>query len=604
MNLPATDQPDSERPAMNVAVAVSSRLIRTLVSQSLQKLGIAFSTIDKAVDIYSKVRDIHSNVLIMQLDMDGIDLAETCRLLRSSNETRNIFILALSTYFEAEREALDSGADGFINFPFDEDKLSTILEASQSRRKKILLVDDSRVIHEMIKGILKNESYELIHAYHGKQAIEMIPMIAPDLIITDVEMPEMSGYQLCSWVKNHPDYSRLPVIISSTLSQSFEIDKGFDAGADDYMVKPVDPDELINKLRTVLFNELKKQREHLLVIDDSKVMLSMVGNALENQGFRVSTSMRGDQGLRLAKTIKPALVITDCEMPGMNGRELARELRSIPEFKHLPIVMLTAREEKAEKAKARKAGVTEFVTKPFTGDKMLALVERLIVEARMQREREAMMSYMSDAAVKQASQRAHNGSNQAMTAYRDNAAVLFSDVCGFTGMSEKRSPELIISLLNSYFDEMVQTIKANGGIIDKFIGDAIMAVFYGKTPEENSLNAVKAGLEMIQKLEEINKLKPDPDDHVHIRIGVNSGEVIFGDLGSKSFRRDFTVIGDTVNTAQRLESNAPKDKVLISDSTYQLGKHRIEIEKSDTLKLKGKKIAIHCHVVCAINEAS
>jgi class 3 adenylate cyclase len=310
--------------------------------------------------------------------------------------------------------------------------------------------------------------------------------------------------------------------------------------------------------------------------------------------------MNGNEGFKLAQSFHPALVITDFEMPGMNGRELTRALRQEAAFKLLPIVMLTGREEQVEKTKARAAGVSEFVTKPFTSDKMLALVERLLAEARVRREREAMMSYMSDAAVKQAAERAKSGSTQTMTSYRDHAAVLFSDVCGFTEMSEKQTPEEIINLLNSYFDDMVTIIKSNGGIVDKFIGDAIMAIFYGKSPAENSYGASKAALEMIDKLKAINSQKQAHEESVHIRIGVHSGEVIFGDLGSKAFRRDFTVIGDTVNTAQRLESNAPKDHALVSDATYILIKDRILVERSETFKLKGKKVSIQCHVLKAL----
>jgi adenylate cyclase len=607
--MPPLDVSDSEqasapKPVITVALAATSRLVRTLVSQFLQKLQISFISIDKVSDVFSRVRSEQPKILLMQLDTGGIDIVQTNRLLRSLPETRNTYIVALSTNAEAEEEALNAGADGFLLFPFDEKRLSEILEASRIRRKRILLIDDSKVIHEYIKGILKNEPYDLLHAFSGQTGLDMITSSTPDLIITDVEMPGMTGYQVCSWVKNHETYSRLPVIISSTLGQGFEIDKGFDAGADDYLVKPVDADEFINKLRSVLFNELKKLREHIVVIDDSKVMLSLLCNALESQGFRVSTAMRGDEGLRLSKALKPALVVTDCEMPGMNGRDVARELRRVAEFKHLPIIMLTAREEKVEKAKARKAGVSEFVAKPFTADKMLALVERLIAEARMNREREAMMSYMSDAAIQQASDRAHQGSSQAMTAYSDHAAILFSDVCGFTTMSEKRSAEETIRLLNSYFDDMVGIIKSNSGTIDKFIGDAIMAVFYGKSPEENAFNAAKSGWQMIERLKAINAEKSKIDDHVHIRVGINSGEVIFGDLGSRISRRDFTVIGDNVNTAQRLESQAPKDHVLISDSTYVLVKDRVEIEKSEKLKLKGKETKILCHVLKQISYIS
>ncbi len=591
-----------ELSTLSVCVVATSKLIRTMVGQSFLKLGITPIQIDKPSEIINCVRTKHPHLLIIQYGMEShgterAEISEVIQKLRHHNETSTVYIVALSTSQEAEAASKKAGADSFIAFPFEVEQLSNLLEASISRRKKVLLVDDSRVIHQMIAGILTHENYELFHAYNGKQALEMIPKVSPDLVITDIEMPEMSGYEVCSWVKNHKDYSRLPVIISSTLSQSFEIDKGFDAGADDYMVKPVDADEMINKLRGFLYNEMKKQREHLLVVDDSKVMLSIVVNALENQGFRVSTATKGDEGLKLAQSLSPALVITDFEMPGMNGRELTRKLRQQDAFKLLPIVMLTGRDEQVEKTKARAAGVSEFVTKPFTADKMLALVERLLAEARVRREREAMISYMSDAAVKQAAERAKSGSTQMMTSYRDHAAVLFSDVCGFTEMSEKRTPEEIINLLNSYFDDMVTIIKSNGGIVDKFIGDAIMAVFYGKSPADNAYGAAKAALEMIDKLKAINSQKQEQEESVHIRIGVHSGELIFGDLGSKAFRRDFTVIGDTVNTAQRLESNAPKDHVLVSDATLLLIKDKVLVERSETLKLKGKKVSIQCHVL-------
>ena len=585
---------------MKVALVAASRLIKVCVAQALEQLAISMFTIDNTADVYTRVRAEHPDVLLLQMDLPGLDIAQISRLIKATAETRNTFIAVLSTTAEVEKEALDAGASGFILFPFAENALAQLIAGSKVGRKKILLADDAKVIHEYIKIILKDEPYDLFHAYNGVEALALLPSVKPDLLITDLEMPEMGGYELCSRTKNHPDFSRIPVIISSTRGEGVEIDKGFDAGADDYLVKPVDGDELINKLRAMLYSEIKKQRDHLLVIDDSKVILSLVGNALELQGFRVTTAMRGDEGVRIAKSIKPALVITDCEMPGLNGRDVARELRAIPEFKYLPIIMLTAKEEQVEKAKARRAGVSDFVSKPFPAEKIIVIVERLIAEAKMLRERDAMMSYMSDAAIKQASDRARQGSDGKMTAYRDHAAILFSDVCGFTTMSETRSPEAIISLLNSYFDEMVQIIVQNKGTIDKFIGDAIMAIFYGKSAEENAYLAVKSGYEMILKLKEINAKKADDHEHVHIRIGINSGDVIFGDLGSRISRRDFTVIGDNVNTAQRLESKAPKDHVLISDSTYLLIKDQVEIERSENLNLKGKSNILLCHVLSRV----
>jgi adenylate cyclase len=254
-------------------------------------------------------------------------------------------------------------------------------------------------------------------------------------------------------------------------------------------------------------------------------------------------------------------------MPKMNGRDMCRELRMIPAYRHLPIIMLTAKDSGIERAKARKAGVNDFITKPFTTEKLLSVAERLIAEAKIVRERDAMAVYMSDAALKHASELAKGSNVQAMTAYRDEASILFSDVVGFTTLSESMDPESVIELLNGYFDQMVSIIQAHHGTVDKFIGDAIMAILSGRHPEENAYNAVCAAQAMLATLAKIRASKLEERERIHIRIGINSGNVVFGDLGSKASRRDFTVIGDQVNIAQRLESHAKPDHVMISQAT-------------------------------------
>ncbi len=594
----------SEQPEATVALAVPSRLARLYIEESLSHLKITPHVIQQIPDIFLEARNRRPDILLLSFDLGIQDINALIRLLKGHPDTRNIHILALSSSSETYHQALDAGADSFLEFPFSDEQLHVALSKAKVHRKKVLLVDDSKTIHEFLMQILKDEPYEIFHAFDGKEGTLVFEAVVPDLVVTDVEMPLMNGYDFCSWIKNHPLYARTPVIMSSTLSKGSEIDKGFDAGADDYLVKPVDPDEFLAKLRACLSSELKKQRELILVIDDSRVIQSLIGNALEMQGFRTRFASDGEEGVRLAKSLHPAMVITDCEMPGMNGREVARDLRTVNEFKHLPILMLTAKESQVEKAKARKAGVSEFVSKPFTSDKILVIVERLLAEAKVLREREAMMSYMSDAAIKQARDRAQNNTNDTMTAYSDHASILFSDICGFTSMSEKHSPETVITLLNAYFDAMVPLVKEHAGTVDKFIGDAIMAIFHGKSPEENALNAVRTGYKMLEKLKELNEKEPLTDRHIHIRIGINSGPVIFGDLGSRIFRRDFTVIGDNVNTAQRLESRAPKDSVMISDSTYILVRDHVLIRSSDTLSLKGKELPMLCHVLEKTHEES
>lgn len=148
---------------------------------------------------------------------------------------------------------------------------------------------------------------------------------------------------------------------------------------------------------------------------------------------------------------------------------------------------------------------------------------------------------------------------------RREATVLFTDLQGFTSLSESREPEEVVALLNDYFRDMTERIRANGGMVNKFIGDAIMAVFGAPVPDENhAANAVRAATEMLAL-----------DSRYHgqnlvTRIGVHTGELLAGNIGSDE-RMEYTVIGDTVNTASRLESacKSLKLKLLVSESTMQ-----------------------------------
>ena len=184
---------------------------------------------------------------------------------------------------------------------------------------------------------------------------------------------------------------------------------------------------------------------------------------------------------------------------------------------------------------------------------------------------------------------------------RVECSVLFTDICGFTSMSEKLPPEIVVQMLNEYFTEMTKIIFENEGTLDKFIGDAIMAVF--GTPiftPYSARNAVKAGIDMLKKLVEIQK-KWDSEGkpYFRIRCGINTGEVVAGNIGSPD-RMDYTVIGDNVNLASRLESNAKPMTVLISDSTYFKIKDLVTANQREPIMVKGKSKPVQTYEVTDI----
>ncbi|HNN79357.1 MAG TPA: adenylate/guanylate cyclase domain-containing protein, partial [Leptospiraceae bacterium] len=172
------------------------------------------------------------------------------------------------------------------------------------------------------------------------------------------------------------------------------------------------------------------------------------------------------------------------------------------------------------------------------------------------------------------------------------ATILFCDLKGFTTLSEKLSPQDLLNLLNYFFSEMVTIILRNGGFLDKFIGDAIMAVFGIPFNEEKHAEiAVNVAIEMQKKLKELNESKSFGEFQLAMTIGIHTGNIIAGNLGSKE-RMDYTVIGDTVNLASRIQSlnKSYSSDILISDSTYKslIGSSNIFAREIDTVKVKGR----------------
>ena len=179
---------------------------------------------------------------------------------------------------------------------------------------------------------------------------------------------------------------------------------------------------------------------------------------------------------------------------------------------------------------------------------------------------------------------------------RRDIAVLFVDIRGFTTMSESLQPEQVVDILNEYLNLTSQSIFNNQGTLDKFIGDATMAVFNAPMDLEDyvykavcAANDMRKGAEVLEK-----KLTEQFGNSVQFGIGVNCGPAIVGNIGSEK-RMDYTAIGDTVNTAARLESNAKRGEILISEAVYERIKDRIEVEPVGELSLKGKsqKIATY-----------
>jgi adenylate cyclase len=167
--------------------------------------------------------------------------------------------------------------------------------------------------------------------------------------------------------------------------------------------------------------------------------------------------------------------------------------------------------------------------------------------------------------------------------------IFFSDIRGFTPMSETMSPDAIATLLTEYFTEMVEIVFEHSGTLDKFMGDAIMALWGAPIAHEDDADrAMECALEQLDALEKMNaKWKQDGRQQIGIGIGINFGEVFAGNIGSDR-RLEYTVIGDAVNTASRVCSSAGPNEILISQPFYEQLKRPPKVETLEPIQVKGK----------------
>jgi adenylate cyclase len=283
------------------------------------------------------------------------------------------------------------------------------------------------------------------------------------------------------------------------------------------------------------------------------------------------------------------IVLSDINMPEMDGLTLLTRLgESSPLIKS---VIVSAYGDMDNIRTAMNRGAFDFITKPINFEDLTLTIEKTIRHVAQVREtlkaikeNNILKMYVDETVLKFMSSREFESSIIANETVE--ASIVFIDICSFTSISEKAPADRVVKLLNNYFDAMVKEIIAQGGYVDKFIGDAIMAVFRG---DYHLDRAIDASLAVRTKINSLPKFEDEFSFTPKVSIGINSGEMISGNIGSVSLRRlDYTVIGDVVNTAQRLQAAAVEDQILIEESCFEKVKESFNCRKVGEVSLKNK----------------
>jgi class 3 adenylate cyclase len=340
----------------------------------------------------------------------------------------------------------------------------------------------------------------------------------------------------------------------------------------------------------------------ILAVDDNKQNLDLLTKALTAAQYEIITATDGPTALNLVERAAADLVLLDVMMPGMSGYEVCERIRANETTRRLPVVMLTALHDVSHRIKGIEAGADDFLTKPFNREELLTRVKSLLriktlhddLETKNRLLRTIFGRYVSEEVAAEII--ADPERQLKLGGEKREVTVLFGDLRGFTPLAERLDPQDAVEILNVYLTHVIDSVFEHRGVLDKFRGDGFMAFFGAPIGhEDHSSSAVRCALAMQQRLKGISFTR-FPDFHLHMGIGINTGTVIAGNIGSER-RTDYTVIGNEVNVAQRFESNAGPGQILITGSTYDRVKDDVEVRELGLLRVAGKQDGVMAYDV-------
>jgi len=340
----------------------------------------------------------------------------------------------------------------------------------------------------------------------------------------------------------------------------------------------------------------------ILVVDDEADLELLIKQKfrrkIRENVYEFVFAQNGEEALlRVKEHPDLDIILSDINMPVMDGLTLLSHLPDANPM--LKAVVVSAYGDMQNIRTAMNRGAFDFVVKPvdfedleLTMEKTILYVRQLQDTIKAIKENNILKMYVDENVLNFMTHKEFENSllkNEVV-----DATVLFIDVCGFTSITENVPANTVVNLINGLFDKIVQEIVAQGGHVDKFMGDAVMAVFRGDFHLDRAIDAALAANAQLSNVEEITA--GDQSYKPQIAVGINSGEMVSGNIGSESLRRlDYTVIGDAVNLAQRLQSAAKAGQIIITEETYHKAKESFRCERIGevTLKNKAKPVTIY-----------
>ena len=238
------------------------------------------------------------------------------------------------------------------------------------KKKTIVLVEDERTISNLIELKLERSGYKVETAHDGKVGLDLILELKPDLVLLDIALPTLGGFDILNKLKEKKLLPRLPIIIISNSGQPIEIDRAKDAGVRDYLIKVnFSPEEVLEKVK-LIFEEEKKESKgktfdtsHILFVEDEKFIADLVMDHLGKEGLELDLARDAETAMRKVRKNRPKLILLDLVLPGMDGYEFLEKIKADKELASIPVIILSNLGQKSEVERAIKLGAEAFLVK-------------------------------------------------------------------------------------------------------------------------------------------------------------------------------------------------------------------------------------------------
>ncbi|WP_017300743.1 adenylate/guanylate cyclase domain-containing protein [Nodosilinea nodulosa] len=474
----------------------------------------------------------------------------------------------------------------------------------------LVIVDDDAETSCLLQRLLSQQGYRIQVAESGQQAIAQIMASRPGLVLLDLLLPDMDGYTLCQQLKYNPLTAEIPVIVLSSLVDSLDKVKAFQAGATDYITKPFAVQEVLVRVQNQL--RLAQQRQQLS--QQNALLIQEVQERTQMEQALVAAEMNyrsifenATVGIFKASA-KGQLLSVNPSMARLYGYESAQEMvdtvadisRQIylqPKRRDELVVYLNRFDKitDAESEVFRKDGTTFWVSEDIwkvwdKGGTFLHyegivhdISERRQMETELRQQRQQADRLLVNILPYRIAQRLKGGA-RTIAESLDQVSVLFADLVDFTAASSQMTPRQLVKLLNEVFSMFDQLAEFHRLEKIKTIGDAYMVAGGLPTPFDDHAPAIaQFALDICDAIKQF----PRPDGKTfQIRVGINTGPVVAGVIGRRKFAYDLW--GDTVNIASRMEATGEAQRIQVTPELYERLKDQFEFEQRGYVAVKGR----------------